>query len=245
MPPICRDWQNEGQPLGPPFCSATKAKAPNRHTESRAATSAPTAASAPARTAPAPVASAAASAAACRAASTASVAAPPSNKLHAAIGCSHVFFVVDVESREANVRNFFLTVNKCRCSVFRWYTLCRTSDRGRSGARRRQKSSNSQHRYSFRPAPSLRSLLRMWHGETSSRMHMRYYSRLIGPLRRSRRRHDASIDCAADGADVGACGVSTDRESNARLGTSLAASSRRRFNFLSRDRPTRMAPIRS
>ena len=35
MPPICRDGQNEGQPLGPPFCSATKAETSNRHTESR------------------------------------------------------------------------------------------------------------------------------------------------------------------------------------------------------------------
>src|SRR5271163_4302230 len=127
MPPICRDGQNEGQPLRPPFSLATKAEAPNRHTESRAATSA-TAASATARTAPATVASAAASAAACRAAPAASVAAPSSGKLHAAIRCSHVFFVVDVESREAHVRDFFLTENNCRCRVLHRYILCRTND---------------------------------------------------------------------------------------------------------------------
>jgi len=74
---------------------------------------------------------------------------------------SGVFLVVDVERRQADVEDFFLTerddvtrgVVRLRC------IRCRTNDRRGRAARQRQHPGGSQYRYGFLPMPSLRSLL--------------------------------------------------------------------------------------
>ena len=80
--------------------------------------------------------------------------------------CSSVFIVEDIESRQADVRDFFLTESNYRCRVLRRCIACRTN--GCHGcARQRQRPSDSQYRYGFRSTTSLRSLLRVQHGKTS------------------------------------------------------------------------------
>jgi len=86
----------------------------------------------------------------------ASVAACPLGKLYAGTMCSGVFVVEDIESRQADVRNFFFTKSNYRCRVLRRRIAWRTI--GCPGcARQRQRPSDSQYRYGFRPTPSLRS----------------------------------------------------------------------------------------
>jgi len=86
----------------------------------------------------------------------ASVAACPLGKLYAGTMCSGVFVVEDIESRQADVRNFFFTKSNYRCRVLRRRIAWRTN--GCPGcARQRQRPSDSQYRYGFRPTPSLRS----------------------------------------------------------------------------------------
>jgi len=78
--------------------------------------------------------------------------------------CSGGFLVEDIESRQTDVRDFFLTESNYRCGVLRRYILCRTNYCRGCVARQRQRPSDSQNRDGFRPTPSLRSLLRVRHG---------------------------------------------------------------------------------
>jgi len=78
--------------------------------------------------------------------------------------CSGVFIVEDIESRETDVRDFFLTERNYRCRVLRRCIACRTNGCPGCAARQRQRPSDSQYRCGFRPTPSLRSLLRVRHG---------------------------------------------------------------------------------
>ena len=77
--------------------------------------------------------------------------------------CSGVFIVEDIESRQADVRDFFLTESNYRCRVLRRCIACWTNGCPRCAARQRQRPSDSQYRYGFRPTPSFRSLLRVRH----------------------------------------------------------------------------------
>jgi hypothetical protein len=110
-------------------------------------------------------AAAAVTAAAAAAAVTAAAAA--SDKLEAGSG----FPVEDVERRQADVENFFLTEGEF---VTRFDgprgQICGGAGRLCDCAtRQRQKSSGSQHWYGFAPILSLRSLLRVRHGRPPSR----------------------------------------------------------------------------
>ena len=77
--------------------------------------------------------------------------------------CSGVFVVEDIESRQADIRDFFLTESNYRCRVLRRCIACRTNGCLGCAARKRQRPSDSQYRYGFCPTPSLRSLLRVRH----------------------------------------------------------------------------------
>jgi len=68
--------------------------------------------------------------------------------------------VKDKESRQTNVGNFFLMESNCR--VRRQSIARRTNGRSERAARQRQRPSDSQYRYGFRP--TLRSLLRVRQG---------------------------------------------------------------------------------
>jgi hypothetical protein len=61
--------------------------------------------------------------------------------------------VKDIESRQTNVRDFFLIESNF---LVRHQSIARRTN-GRSGraARQRQRASDSQYRYGFRPTPSL------------------------------------------------------------------------------------------
>ena len=76
---------------------------------------------------------------------------------------SGVFVVEDIESRQADVRDFFLTESNYRWRVLHPCIACRTDSCPGRAARQRQRPSDSQYRYGFRPTPSLRSLLRVRH----------------------------------------------------------------------------------
>jgi hypothetical protein len=73
-----------------------------------------------------------------------------------------VFVVKDIESRQTNVGDFFLIESNCR--VRRQSIAGRTNGCPGRAARQRQRPSDSQYRYSFRPTLSLRSSLAMRHG---------------------------------------------------------------------------------
>lgn len=77
---------------------------------------------------------------------------------------SGVFVVEDMESRQTDVRDFFLTESNCGCGVLRRHSACRTNGcRGWATTRERQRPSDPQYRYGFCPTPSFRSLLRVRH----------------------------------------------------------------------------------
>ena len=110
---------------------------------------------------------AAAASTAAAAASVAAAAAAASDKLEA----GSVFPVEDVERRQADVEDFFLTEGEF---VTRFDgprgQICGGAGRlCDCAARQRQKSSGPQDRYGFAPTLSLRSLLRVQHGRASSR----------------------------------------------------------------------------
>jgi hypothetical protein len=67
--------------------------------------------------------------------------------------------VKDIESRQTDVGDFFLIESNCR--VRRQSIARRRSGRA---ARQRQRPSDSQYRYGFRPTLSLRISLAMRHG---------------------------------------------------------------------------------
>ena len=67
-----------------------------------------------------------------------------------------------MESRQTNVKDLFLMESNCR--VRRQSIARRTNGRSGRAARQRQRPSDSQYRYGFRPTLSLRSLLRVRHG---------------------------------------------------------------------------------
>src|SRR6516225_3650011 len=75
---------------------------------------------------------------------------------------SVVFVVKDIESRQTNVGDFFLIESNCR--VRRQNIARRTNGRSGRAARQRQRPSDSQYRYGFRPTLSLRISLAMQHG---------------------------------------------------------------------------------
>src|SRR5260370_37305350 len=77
--------------------------------------------------------------------------------------CSSVFIVEDIESRQADVRDFFLTESNYRRRALRRCIACRTNGCPGRAARHRQRSRDSQYRDGFRPTPWPRSLLRMGH----------------------------------------------------------------------------------
>jgi hypothetical protein len=77
---------------------------------------------------------------------------------------SGVFVVEDIESCQADVRDFFLTENNYRCGVLRRCIGCQTNGCPGCAARQRQRPSDSQYRCGFHPTPSLRSLPRVRHG---------------------------------------------------------------------------------
>jgi len=79
--------------------------------------------------------------------------------------CSGVFVVKDIESREDNVRDFFLIESNCR--VLRQCIAGRTNGCPGRVSSQRQRPSDSQYRYGFRPILSLRSSLVMRHGGAS------------------------------------------------------------------------------
>jgi hypothetical protein len=115
------------------------------------------------------VAAAVAAAATAPVAAAAAVAAAASDKLEVGSG----FPVEDVERRQADVKNFFLTEGEFvtrfdgpRGQI--WGGADRLCD---CAARQRQKSSGSQHGYGLAPTLSLRSLLRVRHGRASFARH--------------------------------------------------------------------------
>jgi hypothetical protein len=81
--------------------------------------------------------------------------------------CFGVFFVEDIESRQADIRDFFLTESNCRRGFFYRFIACRTNGRPSCAAREGQDPGNSQCCHSPLPRPSLRSLLCARQGETS------------------------------------------------------------------------------
>jgi len=114
-------------------------------------------------------AASAASAAAASAASAASaaVAAATSGKLLTELVCPGVFLVEDIECRQADVRDFFVTESDDlrRCRVRRRHFRYRSAGRcGCSGAHHRQRHpGDSQHGHSIAPTLALRRALRLRH----------------------------------------------------------------------------------
>jgi hypothetical protein len=76
--------------------------------------------------------------------------------------CSGVFVVKDIKSRQTNVGDFFII--ECNCRVRRQSIVRRTNGRSGRAARQRQRPSDSQYRYGFRPTLLLRFLLATRHG---------------------------------------------------------------------------------
>src|SRR6516162_8515277 len=74
--------------------------------------------------------------------------------------CSSVFVVKDIESRQTNVRDFFLIESNCR--VHGQSIVRRTNGCSERAARQRQRPSD--YRYGFRPTLSLRISVAMRHG---------------------------------------------------------------------------------
>src|SRR5262249_45640488 len=70
--------------------------------------------------------------------------------------------VKGIESRQTDVEDFFLMESNCR--VRRQSIARRTNGRFGRPARQRQRPSDSQYRYGFRPTLSLRISLAMRHG---------------------------------------------------------------------------------
>jgi hypothetical protein len=70
--------------------------------------------------------------------------------------------VKDIKSRQTNVGDFFLIESNCR--VRRQSIARRTNGRSGRAARQRQRPSDSQYRYGFRPTLSLRISVAMRHG---------------------------------------------------------------------------------
>jgi hypothetical protein len=82
------------------------------------------------------------------------------NKLYIR-GCSVAFFVEDVESRQANVWDFFLTERDL--IAFRLRQINSTGDCRGSARERQRQSSGPQHREGFAPALSLWNLFWLGH----------------------------------------------------------------------------------
>jgi len=82
-------------------------------------------------------------------------------KLQAGTTCSGVFVVKDIESRQANVRDFFLIESNCH--VLRQCIAGRNNDCPARAAGQRHHPSDSQCRYGFRPSLSLQSSLARRH----------------------------------------------------------------------------------
>jgi ABC transporter substrate binding protein len=77
---------------------------------------------------------------------------------------SGVFVVEDIESRQVDVRDFFLTESNYRWRVLYQCIACRTDSCPGRAARQRQRPSHPQYRYGFRLTLSLGSLLSVRHG---------------------------------------------------------------------------------
>jgi hypothetical protein len=142
----------------------------NPYTAAAAAATAARAASGAASTRPgaasaACVDCAASAACACCAASAAaaSVSAPSGSKLYAGMMCSGAFLVEDIESRQADVRDFLLSEDYASGVLRRG--IADRSDRSGCATRQRQCPGDSQRRNSSSlPTSCLRSLLRARHG---------------------------------------------------------------------------------
>jgi hypothetical protein len=141
---------------------------PRLSTQSESALAEP---AAPGRQTPAAASAASAASAAASAASAASAAATSaaatSGKLLTELERSGVFLVEDIERRQADVRDFFVTEsdNLTRCRIRRRHIRYRSAGRcGCSGAHHRQRDpGESQHGHSFTSTLALRRALRLRH----------------------------------------------------------------------------------
>jgi hypothetical protein len=133
----------------------------NPYTAAAAAATAARAASGAASTRPGAASAACAGCAASAAA--ASVSAPSGSKLYAGMMCSGAFLVEDIESRQADVRDFLLSEDYASGVLRRG--IADRSDRSGCATRQRQCPGDSQRRNSSSlPTSCLRSLLRARHG---------------------------------------------------------------------------------
>jgi hypothetical protein len=139
--------------------AASEAAAASAAAASAAAAS-EAAAAAVSEAAAAAVSEAAAAAMSAAAAAAMSAAAASSSKLYVWLRCSEVFLVEDMERRQADVENFFLTESKAlkRRRILRRYIRYRSAGRCRPRHPR-----NSQDGYSFIWTLPLRSALRLRH----------------------------------------------------------------------------------
>ena len=123
----------------------------------------PTTAASPATAAPPPTAAATSTASATSAAASATPAASPGN-LYAGLSRRSVFFVKDIERRQADVGDFFLA--ESQKMIGRRQLRRRSADRSHcsiAGYRTQRYAGHAQHRYSFVAALSLRRAVRFGH----------------------------------------------------------------------------------
>ena len=109
-------------------------------------------------------------AAAANAAGATAAAAAARGKSYAARECSGIFFVEDIERRQADIKDFLLTESDLvtHSGVPRQHIRRRpTSCCGCSARQRQRQPSGAQHWYRFAPVLLLRSLLRVQHGTVS------------------------------------------------------------------------------